>query len=153
MKLIRYQYPNTTGYGSLGRLFDFGTPTFKRFKELFDDFLGAESELGQLPVDLYEDDKNFFARMELPGVKKEAINLELDNSVLTCSGNYSNETEKGKANYSFKRSISIPDGAASDQVSANYKDGILTVKMPEKDLGKTWDDSSWELLGWGRTQG
>ena len=136
MKLIRYQYPNITDYGSLGRLFDFGTPTFKRFKGLFDDFLNTESGLGQLAANLYEDDKNFFVRMELPGVKKEAINLELENSVLTCSGNYSDETKKGKADYSFKRSVSIPDGAAPDQVSANYKDGVLTVKIPKKDVAE-----------------
>ena len=133
MKLIRYEYPNTIGSNSLSRLFDFETPTIERFRKLFDEFLGAGAYADQLPVDLYEDDKNFYARMELPGVDKNAINLEVENAVLTCSGNYSEKTKNGKADYSFKRSVSIPDEAASDQVSASYENGILTVTIPKKE--------------------
>ena len=97
MKLIRYEYPNTIGPNSLSRLFDFETPTIERFRKLFDEFLGAGAYADQLPVDLYEDDKNFYARMELPGVDKNAINLEVENAVLTCSGNYSEKTKKWKS--------------------------------------------------------
>ena len=138
MKLIRYEYPTTTGFNSLSRLFDFETPTIKRFGKLFDEFLGTEAcTTDQLPVDLYEDEKNFYLRIELPGVDKDKISLELENAVLTCSGSYSEETKNGKADYSFKRSISVPDGTMLDQVSASHKDGVLTVTVPKKEAAET----------------
>lgn len=137
MKLIRYEYPNITGSNSLNRLFDFGAPTIERFGKLFDEFLGTGADAGQLPVDLYEDDKNFYARMELPGVDKNAIDLELDNAVLTCSGSYKEKTENGKADYSFRRSVSIPDEAVTDQISASYENGILTVTIPKKEAAES----------------
>ena len=136
MKLTRCNYPGTTGFNSLNRLFDFGAPTIGRFGGLFDELLGNEAFADQLPVDLYEDDKNFYARMELPGVDRKAINLELENAVLTCSGSYSEETKNGKNDYSFKRSVSIPEEAAADQISANYKDGVLTVTLPKKEAAE-----------------
>jgi HSP20 family protein len=133
MKLIRYEYPNKTGSNPLSRLFNFETPSIERFGKLFEEFLGSEAYADQLPVDLYEDDKNYYVRLELPGIDKKEINLELENAVLTCSGNYSKETEKGKTDYSFRRSISVPDEAAVDQISANHKDGVLTVTIPKKE--------------------
>jgi HSP20 family protein len=136
MKLIRYKYPNTTGCNSLSRLFKFETPPIERFGKLFDELLGSEADADQLPVDLYEDNKNFYVRMELPGVDKDAINLELENAVLTCSGNYSEKTKNGNTDYSFKRSISIPDEAVADQISANQKDGVLTVTIPKKEVAE-----------------
>jgi HSP20 family protein len=75
--------------------------------------------------------------MELPGVKKNVIDLELENAVLTCSGNYSEKTKDTETDYSFQRSISVPDGVALDQVSADSKDGVLTIKMPKKDASKS----------------
>ena len=136
MKLIRYEYPNKTGHNPLSRLFDFEAPSIERFSKLFDEFLGSEAYADQLPVDLYEDDKNYYARIELPGIDKKAINLELENAVLTCSGNYSEKTKNGKAEYSFTRSISIPDEAVVDQISANHKDGVLTVTIPKKEVAE-----------------
>lgn len=136
MKLIRYKNPNTTGSNPLSRLFDFEAPAIGRFERLFDEFLGTEASTNQLPVDLYEDDKNFYARIELPGVDKDAINLELENGALTCSGSYSEKTKDGKAEYSFQRSILVPDEATQDQITANHKDGILTVTLPKKEVVK-----------------
>ncbi len=137
MKLIRYEYPQMPSAGSLNRLFDLGMPSVERFGGLFDDFWGSEASLNQPAVDLYEDDHHFFARIELPGVKKDAIDLELENAVLTCSGNYTEKTEDAQTDYSFQRSISIPDGVALNRVSADYEDGVLTVKMPKKDTSKS----------------
>ena len=136
MELIRYEYPNATDSNSLSNLFDFGMPSIARFGKMFDEFLGKEAPSNQLPADMYEDDKNFYVRMELPGVDKNTINLEIENAVLTCSGSYSEKTENGKVDYSFKRSISVPDGASPDQISASHKDGVLTVTLPKKETAE-----------------
>ena len=137
MKLIHYNYSPLSESNNFNRLFDFRTSAIERLGELFDGFCNNETCSNQLAVDFHEDDKNFFARMELPGVKKDAIKLEVENAVLTCSGDYSEETKNGKANYSFKRSISLPEGAAYDQISADLKDGVLTVRIPKKEVAET----------------
>lgn len=136
MKLIRYEYPQMPSAGSLNRLFDLGMPTVERFGGLIDDLFGSEASLNQPAVDLYEDDQNFFACLELPGVKKDAIDLQLENAVLTFSGSYSEETKGAKSDYSFQRSISVPDGVARDKIKASYENGILTVIMPKEDTYK-----------------
>lgn len=137
MKLIRYEYPQTNAH-PLSSLFDFGLPAAKRFGGLFDESWNSENYSDELAADLYEDENNFFVQMELPGVSKEAINLELEDSVLTCSGNSPDETEGKKNNFSFKRSISVPEGIAADEISASYIDGILTVKMPKSPESKPY---------------
>jgi HSP20 family protein len=100
---------------------------------LFDDFWTRETGFQQIGADLYEDEQNFYARMEIPGMKKDMIDLELENSVLTVSSRTSEETKDVKSAYSYQRSISVPDGVMLDAVSADYEDGILTVCMPKQE--------------------
>ena len=136
MKLIRYEYPQVPGASAFNRLFDLGTPDFERFGGLFDDFFGTEPAHHQPAADLFEDEQNFYARMELPGVKKEHIDLELENAVLTVSSTETEESEHGKRSYSFQRSLSVPDGVSLDKLAASYEDGILTVTMPKEEARK-----------------
>lgn len=137
MKLIRYEYPQTPGTSAFNRLFDIGmTSAFERFGNLFDDFMGWEAGFRQPAVDLYEDDHSYYARLELPGLKKNEIDLELENSVLTISSTKSEETKDVKSSYSFQRSLSVPDGVALNKLSAKYEDGILTVAMPKEESRK-----------------
>ena len=72
----------------------------------------------------------------LCSVSKDAINLEIENAVLTCSGDYSEKTKDGDKNFSFSRSISVPDDVALDEISASYENGVLTVKMPKSAKSK-----------------
>ncbi|MGB0415130.1 MAG: Hsp20/alpha crystallin family protein [Coraliomargarita sp.] len=136
MKLIRYEYPSTRHSNAFDRLFDLGAPAFGRFGSLFDEFFGAEDGFHQPAADLYEDEHNYFARLELPGVKKKHIDLELENAVLTVSSAESQKEKDAEMSYSFQRSISVPDGVALDKVSASYEDGVLTVTMPKEEATK-----------------
>ncbi len=133
MKLIRYEYPQAPGTSAFNRFFDLGAPAFERFGSLFDDFWGADAGGRQPAADLYEDDHNFYARLELPGMKKDAIDLELENAVLTISSEKTEKSGGAESHYSFQRSISVPDGVALDKLSASYLDGVLTVKMPKEE--------------------
>lgn len=132
MKLIRYEYPQAPGTSAFNRLFELGAPAADRFGSIFEDFFGTSPEMQRPAVDLYEDDHNYYARMELPGMKKEAIDLELENSVLTVSSTRSEKTENGESAFSFQRSIAVPDGVDLGKVAASHEDGILTITMPKE---------------------
>ncbi|WP_269522806.1 Hsp20/alpha crystallin family protein [Coraliomargarita parva] len=136
MKLIRYEYPQAPATSAFNRLFDLGAPSFQRFGNLFDDFFGSNAGFGQPSADLYEDDHNYYVRMELPGVKKDTIDLELENAVLTISSAHEAKDKDTEESYSFQRSISVPDGVEVGKVTAAYEDGILTITMPKAEARK-----------------
>jgi len=132
MKLIRYEYPQNTASNAFNRLFDLGAPSLERFGSFFDDFFGESAVSRQPAVDLYEDAHNYYARLELPGVKKDSIDLELENSVLTIQRETTEQSKEGEAQYSFSRSISIPEGVDLAKIEASHQDGVLTVTLPKE---------------------
>ncbi len=140
MQLIRYQRPELSlpsrGFESL-----FRRPLWegRNFPSLFDwdslwaDYLPAE----RLPADLYEDEEAYYARLEVPGVKKKDVKVELENAVLTVSfERRSGEGEETESVETMSRSLSVPDGIKGDKVSAKLKDGILTITMPKPEASK-----------------
>lgn len=136
MKLVRYAYPQSQATSAFNRLFDLGAPTIGRFNSILDDFLGAEDGFSQPAVDLYEDEHNYYARFELPGVSKDSVDLELENSVLTIRSQEENKDAAKLTRARFERSISVPDGVNLEQIAAEMKDGILTVSMPKAEARK-----------------
>lgn len=136
MKLIRYEYPQTLGGSAYDSLLELGAPAFARFGPLWGDLFAGTSGCNQTAADLYEDDDNYYARLELPGVKKSDINLELENSVLEISRVQAEGEKAFKQNVNFRGSISVPDGVAFDRVSASHQGGILIVTMPKQEARK-----------------
>jgi HSP20 family protein len=90
-------------------------------------------------VDITEDDKEYLIKAELPEVKKEEVKVTVENGTLTITGERKFEKEeKGKKYHrieraygSFMRSFTLPEGAAGDKVSADFKDGVLKVHLPK----------------------
>lgn len=130
MKLIRSN-PNT-----LTRFSDFddwfrnpfaAMPSFGRF---FDSDAFASSE-GRLAVDVHEDDEHYYARFEMPGLKKEDVKVELRDGLLSVSGEKKTKTDEGESSYTLSRSVSVPDGVRQDAIAAKLEDGILTVTLPK----------------------
>jgi HSP20 family protein len=88
-------------------------------------------------VDIVEDDKEYLIKAELPEVKKEDVKVTVDNGVLTIIGERKFEKEeKGKKYHrvergygSFMRSFTLPEAAAGDKISAEFKDGVLKVHL------------------------
>lgn len=117
-------------------------------KDLFDwtdkNFSSAGSTLPS--VNVKEADDNFAIEVAAPGFGKEDFKLELDNGVLTVSGERKNEKqseEKGKYtrkefNYaSFSRSFRLPvEHVEDDRIDAKYLDGILHIVLPKKEAAK-----------------
>ena len=90
-------------------------------------------------VDIVEDEKEYLIKAELPDVKKEDVKVTVENGVLTITGERKFEKEeKGKKYHrieraygSFMRSFTLPEGAAGDKISAEFKDGVLKVHLPK----------------------
>ena len=121
MKLIRYDYPTL--------------PSVRDFDRMLNGFWAGLPRLADfaavgIPTDLYEDDGNVYARFELPGFKREELNVQLENSVLTVSAERTGDKE-GEGALSASRSVTIPDGIDVEKVGAKYEDGVLTVTLPK----------------------
>ena len=95
-------------------------------------------------IDIVGDEKSCLIKVELPGVKKEEIKVGIQDDVLTISGvrKYENE-EKGKkfhrferAYGSFARTFNMPKDSDGEKVSAEFKNGILKVRLPKTDKVK-----------------
>ena len=95
-------------------------------------------------LDLYEDKDNVYVRVELPGLKKEDIDLSLHNGSLSVSGERKSEdTYKDAEVYraerfygKFQRTVTFPTPVAADKAKAEYRDGILTVTVPKAEEAK-----------------
>jgi HSP20 family protein len=89
-------------------------------------------------IDLHADKDNVFVRAELPGMKKENIDVSLHENRLTISGERKSETKtEGETHRTerfygrFSRTVTLPFPVQGEQVKASYKDGILTVTLPK----------------------
>ncbi|MEZ5277938.1 MAG: Hsp20/alpha crystallin family protein [Opitutaceae bacterium] len=134
MTLIRYEYPNES-LSEFDRMISRAFSGLGRWPGWSDEFFGVPGA-SEIPVDLYDDGENYVVRAELPGVKKSDIKLELDNAVLTFSGERKTKSGEQESVSSFSRSISVGDDVNSDKVKARLEDGILTVTLPKTEAHK-----------------
>jgi HSP20 family protein len=103
-------------------------------------------ELWAPRADIHETNKEVFIDLELPGMKKDEIKIEVRNNVLTISGERKHErkteTTEGsriERHYGkFERSFTLPETVSEDKISAGYTNGVLTLTLPktEKALPK-----------------
>lgn len=92
-------------------------------------------------TDVRETEKEIVLDLELPGIDKKDIMVEVKNNRLTISGERNEETEEGGADYfqrerrygKFERSFGLPDTVNEDKVSAHYKNGILTLTLQKSE--------------------
>ena len=89
-----------------------------------------------LAADLHEDANAFHVMMELPGVSKKAIHVELENSVLRVSGKHTDASGDSDHAYEFSRSLSVPDGINPEGIHAVMQDGVLQITMPKAEERK-----------------
>ena len=95
-------------------------------------------------MDVYENNETVLVRIELPGMRKEDIDISVHENVLNISGerkveNIDNQTEVNRSERSygrFHRSFTLPKLIAVDKVGAQYKDGILTITLPKMEEAK-----------------
>lgn len=135
MKLMQYQRPGLAW------------PSFGRLANLQDEWERLlESPLtGWAPaLDVQEDKDNFSVRVELPGMKREDIEVSLHEGALVISGERKEEKLQAETTVhrqerfygKFSRALTLPAAVAGDKVKAQYKDGILTVTLPKAEEAK-----------------
>lgn len=89
-------------------------------------------------VDIHETDKAYVIRAEAPGVAKEDLKVSVENGVLTLEGERRKETEEKNEKHirreryygRFARSFSLPEDAATDQIKAKTRDGVVEIRIP-----------------------
>ena len=90
-------------------------------------------------VDINEESGRFVVRADLPGVKPADINVTAEKGVLTLRGERSFEKRDADGHYSrvervsgkFVRTFSLPENVATDQITAQFKDGVLELAIPK----------------------
>ena len=90
-------------------------------------------------VDIEENNDEFILKADFPGFDKKNIELSIDNGVLNLSAKQNSEysesnkfTIKERNDSSFQRSFRVPDSVDQDKIKANYKNGILKIKLPKR---------------------
>ena len=90
-------------------------------------------------MDMKQTDKQYVITMDIPGMDKDKINIEVKDGMLTISGERKSETQNNKNNQyyrhelsfgTFMQAIPLPEDAKTDQIDAKYNNGVLTVTLP-----------------------
>lgn len=109
--------------------------SFSAFGSLFDPGFSSIAP-ARLATDVYEDVDNYYARFEVPGVKKEDVKVELHDRLLTVSVEKREKSEQSEQSYTLSRSVSVPDSVEPDRIGAKLEDGLLTVTLPKQEQRK-----------------
>ena len=95
-------------------------------------------------MDLVESGDHYVLRADLPGMSEEDVNVQLEDNVLTISGERKSAHEQQQEGYyrlerasgSFSRSLTLPDGVDPESVQANFDRGVLEIRVPKPEQKK-----------------
>jgi len=104
----------------------------------------AETEEGQLTIDVYQTDQDIVIKSTIAGVKPEDIDISINNDMVTIRGKRTKEEQINAENYyyqelywgTFSRSVILPSEVDPDKTRATIKNGILTIKLPKSEKTK-----------------
>jgi HSP20 family protein len=147
MALIRLHRPEFPAWSPFRHLSVLRDEIDRLFESPLNELTTASQQFlsGWLPaVDLYEDRDHLTLKAELPGMRKEDIEISLHGDVLTLSGERKDDARLEKAQVvrserflgKFQRSFTLPYAVAADKIEAAYKNGMLTVTLPKADEAK-----------------
>ena len=140
MRLMRVNRPDAWKWSPIDQLSTLRNEINRLFENPLAEFGGSEVFNTWAPaVDLYENKDNLVVTAELPGLKKEDIDISLHEDNLTIAGERKvekqygeDETQRAERFYGrFQRTIGLPKKVDVNAIKASYKDGILTVTLPK----------------------
>ncbi len=117
----------------------------RRFDEVFNRLwrgangLQETSEAWSIPLDVTRAGDEVVVKASLPGVKKEDVDVTIEDNVLTIRAELASEGEKEEAGYllrerragSFYRAVRLPETVDSENATSSYGDGVLTINLPK----------------------
>ncbi|KTD40353.1 Hsp20/alpha crystallin family protein [Legionella parisiensis] len=124
-------------------------PVYNELGSLLDNFFRQQSDSSvvdtstwKTPVDIKEEKERFLVFADIPGVNKEDIQISLEQSILTLRGERHVEKTENKNGYTrmerpqgqFYRRFSLPQTADDTKISAKYKQGVLEISIPKKEM-------------------
>lgn len=120
---------------------------FNEIARIHDRFLGTgyTRDFGFRPaVDIYEDEAGIHVKAELAGVKPDDVKVNVENRILTISGERKFENEEKREGYhrvermygTFNRSFALPAEVKAEEIDAKMADGVLTVLIPRRPEAK-----------------
>lgn len=113
-------------------------------RNLLDSVFDFNTGVSTPSVNIVEGKDSFRIEVAAPGLSKEDFKIDLNNNVLTISSEKEEKKEEKDEQYmrrefsytSFTRSFTLPLTADTEKISANHKDGVLTIAIPKKDEAK-----------------
>lgn len=146
MNLLRWQKPGLAAWPSFGELSTLRDEIDRLFEAPLGDLARVSDFFsgGAPALDISEDKDDFIVKVELPGMKKEDIDVSLHEGSLSISGERKSEkkTEDAQVYRSeryfgrFQRTVALPAPVQADKVKGEYKDGVLTVTLPKAEEAK-----------------
>ena len=111
----------------------------RRIDRMFEELGDGRSREGDLAVDLIERDDQYVLRADIPGMKLEEVEIQVEDDILTVSAAHEETEEEKKENFvrrerrfgGFSRSIRLPKGVTAEQIQATCRDGMLEVSFPK----------------------
>ena len=132
----RIRFPSTAYCGSddLMDRMPLGFPARYLWRRSPDDSLGWNPA-----IEMHEKDTYYMVRAELPGVKKEDVNISVSGDTLNIKGERQECNEAKKDEYHFcelmygpfSRSLSVPEDVDKDKISAEFRDGMMEITLPK----------------------
>jgi HSP20 family protein len=122
-----------------------------RMNSLFQDFARGQGEADALttasfvpPVDIYEDEHKVVLKLEVPGMKQDDFDIQVENNTLTIRGERKFEKEEKEENFhrierrygSFFRSFTVPNTVNTENVHASYDAGVLRIELEKRPEAK-----------------
>jgi HSP20 family protein len=117
---------------------------FRLFEDFFNDWAfrsleGRRGETWTPPVDMVEKYGNLMLMVSIPGVNEKEIELKIEGQVLTVKGNRRSQEPDGYTYHqqesyygAFSRSFTLPDSTDLGNIKADYRNGVLTITVPQK---------------------
>ena len=108
------------------------------FESGLDRFSALGSDMWAPQVEVFERDNQLIVRTDLPGMTKDDVNVEITDDALVIRGERKSEREENEEGYyrsersygSFYRRIPLPEGTKAEEAKADFRDGVLEIKMP-----------------------
>jgi HSP20 family protein len=121
-------------------------PFSREIDRVFDAFFGQTDQARRWvpPVDLVEVEDHFVLKADLPGLGEGDVDIEVQDSTLTISGERKPEHEQREKGWyriersfgRFSRSLTLPDGVDPDRIEASFNHGVLDVRIPKPEQRK-----------------